>query len=42
LDGVTYRPIAGAAPIAPLLLATRRADTSAVLRRFIALVRSTG
>ena len=40
MDGVTYRPLRGAAqPRAPLHLATRRGDTSPVVRRFVALVR---
>jgi DNA-binding transcriptional LysR family regulator len=40
MDGVVYRRLEGAAqPRAPLLLATRRADTGAVVRRFLDLVR---
>lgn len=40
LDGVVYRALGGAAqPRAPLLLATRRGDASAALRRFVAMVR---
>src|SRR5580698_2228285 len=35
MDGVVYRRLAGTHPRAPLLLATRRADTSAVVRRFL-------
>jgi DNA-binding transcriptional LysR family regulator len=42
MDGVVYRPIRGSGRLrAPLLLATRRADTGAVVRRFIDLVRRT-
>jgi DNA-binding transcriptional LysR family regulator len=42
MDGVAYRALHGMPqPRAPLLLATRRADTSAVVRRFIDLVRQT-
>jgi DNA-binding transcriptional LysR family regulator len=42
MDGVAYRTLQGMPqPRAPLLLATRRADTSAVVRRFIDLVRQT-
>ena len=42
MDGVAYRALRGTPqPRAPLLLATRRADTSAVVRRFIDLVRQT-
>jgi DNA-binding transcriptional LysR family regulator len=40
MDGVTYRRLTGTAqPKAPLLLASRRGDTSAVVRQFLALVR---
>jgi len=40
LDGVVYRVLAGPArPTAPLLLATRRADASATVRRLVALIR---
>lgn len=42
MDGVAYRALRGTPqPRAPLLLATRRTDTSAVVRRFIDLVRQT-
>jgi hypothetical protein len=42
MDGVAYRALQGMPqPRAPLLLATRRADTLAVVRRFIDLVRQT-
>jgi len=42
MDGVTYRPLAGPAqPRAPLHLASRRGDTSAVVRRFLALAKTT-
>jgi DNA-binding transcriptional LysR family regulator len=42
LDGVVYRALQGMPqPRAPLLLATRRTDTSAIVRRFIDLVRQT-
>jgi DNA-binding transcriptional LysR family regulator len=42
MDGVAYRTLRGLPqPRAPLLLATRRADSSAVVRRFIDLVRQT-
>jgi DNA-binding transcriptional LysR family regulator len=42
LDGVVYRRLHGAAqPRAPLLLATRRGDPSATVRRFVELVRRT-
>ena len=42
MDGVAYRGLQGTLqPRAPLLLATRRADTSAVVRRFVDLVRQT-
>jgi DNA-binding transcriptional LysR family regulator len=40
MDGVVYRPLAGDhRPVAPLLLATRRGDTGAVVRRFVDLVK---
>ena len=40
MDGVAYRRLRGTPqPRAPLLLATRRADTSPVLRRFLDLVK---
>ncbi len=40
MDGVIYRRIAGAAaPHAPLGLALRRGDTSAIVRRFASIVR---
>jgi DNA-binding transcriptional LysR family regulator len=42
MDGVVYRALQGAPqPRAPLLLATRRADTSPVVRRFLDLVKRT-
>jgi DNA-binding transcriptional LysR family regulator len=41
MDGVAYRRLAGAQPRAPLLLASRRGDTSAVVRRFLELVQRT-
>lgn len=42
LDGVTFRRLTGAAqPKAPLHLASRRGDTSSVVRQFLALVRQT-
>ena len=42
MDGVVYRRLAGAAqPRAPLLLATRRGDTGAVVRHFLDLVKRT-
>jgi DNA-binding transcriptional LysR family regulator len=42
LDGVTFRRLTGAAqPNAPLHLASRRGDTSSVVRQFLALVRQT-
>jgi DNA-binding transcriptional LysR family regulator len=42
MDGVVYRRLAGAAqPRAPLLLAMRRGDTGAVVRRFLDLVKRT-
>ncbi len=42
MDGVVYRRLAGAAqPRAPLLLATRRGDTGAVVRHFLNLVKRT-
>jgi DNA-binding transcriptional LysR family regulator len=42
MDGVVYRRLEGRGqPRAPLLLATRRGDTGAVVRRFLELVRRT-
>jgi DNA-binding transcriptional LysR family regulator len=42
MDGVVYRRLAGAGqPCAPLLLATRRTDTGAVVRQFLDLVKRT-
>jgi DNA-binding transcriptional LysR family regulator len=42
LDGVVFRPIAGAArPTAPLILASRRGEASAAVRQFLGLVRRT-
>jgi DNA-binding transcriptional LysR family regulator len=42
MDGVVYRRLGGAAqPRAPLLLATRRLDTGAAVRRFLDLVKLT-
>jgi len=42
MDGVAYRRLSGAVqPKAPMLLASRRGDTSAVVRQFLALVRQT-
>ena len=41
MDGVVYRRLTGTHPRAPLLLATRRADTSAVVRRFLDLAKRT-
>jgi DNA-binding transcriptional LysR family regulator len=42
MDGVVYRRLDGAnQPRAPLLLATRRGDTGAVVRRFLDLVKLT-
>jgi DNA-binding transcriptional LysR family regulator len=41
MDGVVYRRLSGTQPRAPLLLATRRGDTSAVVRRFLDLVKRT-
>jgi DNA-binding transcriptional LysR family regulator len=42
MDGVVFRPLAGAArPKAPLNLAHRRGETAALVRRFVALVRRT-
>ena len=42
MDGVTYRRLTGAAQLkAPLLLASRRSDTSPIVRQFLALVRQT-
>lgn len=40
MDGVVYRDLAeGVRPVAPLLLATRRAETGVVVRRFVDVVR---
>jgi DNA-binding transcriptional LysR family regulator len=40
MDGVVYRPLSGPhRPVAPLLLATRRGETGAVVRHLIGLVR---
>ncbi len=40
MDGVVYRPLAGRhLPRAPLLLATRRGDAGAVVRRFLEVVK---
>ncbi len=40
MDGVVYRPLrSGGQPRAPLLLATRRGDTGAVVRRFLDVVK---
>jgi DNA-binding transcriptional LysR family regulator len=40
MDGVIYRPLrSGGQPRAPLLLATRRGDTGAVVRRFLDVVK---
>jgi DNA-binding transcriptional LysR family regulator len=40
MDGVIYRRLKGAAvPKAPLLLASRRGDPSAVVRQFLSLVK---
>jgi DNA-binding transcriptional LysR family regulator len=40
MDGVVYRPLKAAGqPRAPLLLATRRGDTGAVVRRFLDVVK---
>jgi len=36
VPGVVYREVSGAAPVARLSLATRRGDTSPVLRNFVA------
>jgi len=36
VPGVVYREVSGAAPVARLALATRRGDTSPVLRNFVA------
>jgi DNA-binding transcriptional LysR family regulator len=36
ITGVTYRAIAGEARIAPLVLAHRRGETSALVRNFLA------
>jgi DNA-binding transcriptional LysR family regulator len=42
MDGVAYRLLTGPVqPKAPMLLASRRGDTSAVVRQFLALVRQT-
>jgi DNA-binding transcriptional LysR family regulator len=42
MDGVSYRRLTGTAqPRAPLLLASRRSDTSPIVRQFLALVRQT-
>jgi DNA-binding transcriptional LysR family regulator len=41
MDGVVYRRLTGTQPRAPLLLATRRGDTSAVVRHFLDLVKRT-
>jgi DNA-binding transcriptional LysR family regulator len=41
MDGVVYRSLTGTQPRAPLLLATRRGDTSAVVRHFLDLVKRT-
>lgn len=41
MDGVVYRRLQGSQPRAPLLLATRRGDASAVVRRFLDLVNRT-
>ena len=42
MDGVTYRRLTGVAqPKAPLHLASRRGDTSSVVRQFLTLVRQT-
>jgi DNA-binding transcriptional LysR family regulator len=42
MDGVVYRRLSGPAqPRAPLLIATRRSDTGAVVRRFLELVKRT-
>jgi len=41
MDGVVYRRLTGTQPRAPLLLATRRGDTSPVVRRFVDLVKRT-
>jgi len=41
MDGVVYRRLAGTRPRAPLLLATRRGDASAVIRHFLDLVKRT-
>jgi hypothetical protein len=40
MDGVVYHRISGSAqPMAPMDLATRRGDPSAVVRHFVSLVR---
>jgi DNA-binding transcriptional LysR family regulator len=39
VDGVVYRRLKGHEPVAPLILASRRGDPSAVLRRFLSLVK---
>jgi DNA-binding transcriptional LysR family regulator len=41
MDGVVYHRLTGTQPRAPLLLATRHGDTSAVVRRFLDLVKRT-
>jgi hypothetical protein len=42
MDGVTYRKITGRdQPVAPLLLASRRGEASAVVRRFLRLANET-
>jgi DNA-binding transcriptional LysR family regulator len=42
MDGVTYRPIKGHnQPVAPLHLASRRGETSPVVRRFLSLAKET-
>jgi DNA-binding transcriptional LysR family regulator len=41
MDGVTYRRLKGAHPRAPLLMATRRGDPSAIVRRLLDLVKRT-
>jgi len=39
MDGVVFRPVAGAQPKAPLFLAARRGETSAAVRRFLELLK---
>jgi len=39
MDGVVFRRIGGAAPMAPLYLASRRGETSIVVRRFLELIK---